>query len=391
MLQPPTRRSVLLLVTVLIAALLLATLAGALAGGIAGYTLANRRLAAQMLDANRPAGALQVVSSPSGPLQLSVQENSASVDAAQKVGPAVVTVITTLQRQPGQRTILEPTASGSGVILDKSGHILTNNHVIADQAKITIIFADGTQADASVVGGDSMADLAILKVDAAVPAVAELGDSDTLVSGERVLAIGSALGDFRNTVTSGVISGVGRSLPGVDYRLDNLIQTDAAINHGNSGGPLINLAGQVVGINVAIYRGSSLSGDDTVEGVGFAIPINTARVVGQQLMLSGKVTRPFIGVTYQMLTPPLASYYKTTQKQGAYVTNVTANTPAAKAGMQEKDVIVAINDRALGDAYSLFTALLYYRPGDTVKAKILRGDKEMTLSLTLTERPADLN
>jgi 2-alkenal reductase len=162
-------------------------------------------------------------------------------------------------------------------------------------------------------------------------------------------------------------------------------------HHGNSGGPLINLAGQVVGINVAIYRGSMLTGDSSVEGFGFAIPINTAKVVAQQLMTAGKVTRPYLGVTYQMLTPQLASYYKTNQKQGAYVTAISANAPAAKAGIQEKDVIAAIDGKPLGDTYSLFTALLFHDPGDRVKITIVRGEKTLSLDAVLTERPANLN
>jgi 2-alkenal reductase len=387
----PNRRLAVLLVLAIILSMALGTVAGGIAGGIAGYTLATLRGSADQTSLGDGTGLLSVNTAVT-PSRLSVQESSASIDATRKAGPAVVTVITTLQTQPGQRTpTVEPTASGSGIILDKSGHILTNNHVIDGQKKITIIFADGTQSDAQLVGGDAMADLAILKVDAAVPAVAELGDSDALVSGERVLAIGSALGDFRNTVTGGVVSGLGRSLPGVDYRLDNLIQTDAAINHGNSGGPLINLSGQVVGINVAIYRGSTLIGDTSVQGVGFAIPVNTASVVAQQLIATGKVTRPYLGVTYQMLTPQLASYYKVNQKQGAYVTGISANTPAAKAGIQEKDVISAIDDRPLGDTYSLFTALLFHHPGDTVRTTVMRGDKALTLNVVLTERPAGLN
>jgi 2-alkenal reductase len=379
----------ILLAIVIIASMALGTLAGGLAGGIAGYTFASMRSPRQTglaLTSAQPASTAGAEATP-----LRVQESSQTVDAVSKAGPAVVTVITTLQQPTTQRTTpIEPTASGSGIILDRNGHILTNNHVIEGQKKITIIFADGKQAEAKLIGGDSLADLAVLKVDMQTPAVAELGDSDTLVAGQHVLAIGSALGDFRNTVTGGLISGLGRRLPGVDYRLDDLIQTDAAINHGNSGGPLVNLAGQVVGINVAIYRGSTVTGDDAVEGVGFAIPINTAKLVAQQLVASGKVTRPYVGVSYQMLTPQLASYYKLTQAQGAYITQVMPNTPAARAGLQEQDVIVAVGGQALNDTYSLFTALLRYKPGETVALKVVRGGKEMTLSIALVERPADV-
>jgi S1-C subfamily serine protease len=388
MTQNSNNRIAILLALAIIVSMALGTIAGGVAGGIAGYTFASMRTARQASSIG-PA-ALPAASTSTGATEMRVQEASSTVDAVNKAGPAVVTVITTLQRTTGQRTTtVDPTASGSGIILDKNGYILTNNHVIDGQKRIDIIFANGAQAEAKLIGGDSLADLAVLKVDATMPAVAELGDSETLAPGEHVLAIGSALGDFRNTITAGIISGLGRRLPGVDYRMDDLIQTDAAINHGNSGGPLVNLAGQVIGINVAIYRGSTVTGDDTVEGVGFAIPVNTAKLVAQQLMASGKVTRPYVGVSYQMLTPQLASYYKISQQQGAYITQVMPNTPASKAGLQEQDVIVAIGDRPLGDSYSLFTALLRYSPGETVAMKIIRGGKELTVNVALVERPAD--
>lgn len=389
MAQNQNRRIGIVLALAILVSLLLGIIGGGIAGGIAGYTMAGLRSPVQQATAvSVGSPAQEAANAQLGATALKVQESSADIDAVKKAGPAVVTVITTLARQPGQRTLTDPTASGSGIILDTEGHILTNNHVIDGQTKIQIIFANGDQADAKLVGGDSLADLAVLKVDGRVPAAAELGDSDLLTPGQRVLAIGSALGDFRNTVTAGIVSGLGRQLPGVDYRMDDLIQTDAAINHGNSGGPLVNLAGQVVGINVAIYRGTGLTTDAMVEGVGFAIPIDTAKLVAQQLISNGKVTRPYVGVSYQMLTPQLASYYKVSQQQGAYITNIVAGTPGAKAGLQAEDIIVAIEDKKLGDTYSLFTALLRYKPGDTVQMKILRGGKEMTLSVVLTERPA---
>ncbi len=381
------RIAILLVITMLVS-MTLGAAAGGVVGGIAGYALASHRLDRQVSPASGSALPAASVAGASSVLRL--EESSSAIDAVAKAGPAVVTVITTLQQPSGLRiTPLEPTASGSGIIIDDRGHILTNNHVIEGQKKITVIFANGDQAEAKLVGGDSLADLAVLKVDQRTTTVAELGDSDTLTPGQHVLAIGSALGDFRNTVTAGIVSGLGRSLSGVDYRLDDLIQTDAAINHGNSGGPLVNLAGQVVGINVAIYRGSTVTGDSTVEGVGFAIPINTAKLVSQQLIEHGKVIRPYVGVSYVMLTPQLASYYKAAAQQGAYLTQIVANTPASRAGLQEQDVIVALGDRALNDSYSLFTALLRYKPGDVVQMKVLRGGKELTISVTLAERPAD--
>jgi 2-alkenal reductase len=310
------------------------------------------------------------------------------VEAAKKVGPAVVTVVNTLQTGRTQRTL--PTALGSGVIIDQKGYIVTNNHVIENQRELTVIFADGRRAKARIIGTDTLADLAVIKVDEPVPAVAEWGDSDTLVPGQRVLAIGSALGNFRNSVTAGVVSGLGRDLPGVDYSLQDLIQTDAPINHGNSGGPLVNLAGQVVGINAAIYRGSQLSADDTVEGVGFAIPSNTARAVAEQLIRAGKVTRPYLGVSYQPLTPQAAVQLGISLNQGAYILDVRPNTPAARAGLQEGDIIIAVNESALDDTHNLQTVLLRHKVGETVTLSVRRGDTTLTVHVTLAERPTDL-
>ena len=394
MAQNQNSRLVTLLIIAAVVALAIGAVAGGIAGGIAGYRLASDRLSERPLPAtNFNAGAQQAGMTQATPLSMPVQESSETVDAVQKAGPAVVTVITTLPRPTGQQrsqSPVDPTASGSGIILDTAGNILTNNHVIDGYVKVQVIFADGSQADAKVVGADALADLAVLKVDVPVPAVAVIGNSDALTPGQHVLAIGSALGDFRNTVTYGIVSGIGRRLPGVDYRLDDLIQTDAAINHGNSGGPLINLAGQVVGINVAIYRGSGLTDDTTVEGVGFAIPIDTAKLVADQIINSGKVTRAYIGVSYQMLTPQLASFYKTKEQQGAYVTNVIAGTPADKAGMKAEDVIVEIGGKKLSDTYSLFAALLRYKPGDSVPMKLMRGSDQIPVSVVLVERPSDL-
>lgn len=387
--QTTNNRIALLLAIAIIVSMVLGAAAGGLAGGIAGYALASRRVA-------RPVAATYVAGEPAASSGgatsvLRVEEAGGTIDAVKKTGPAVVTIITTLQQATGPRALpLESTASGSGIILDATGNILTNNHVVEGQKKIVVIFADGEQADARLVGGDSLSDLAVIKVERATTAVAELGDSDTLSPGQHVLAIGSALGDFRNTVTAGIVSGLGRALTGVDYRLDDLIQTDAAINHGNSGGPLINLAGQVIGINVAIYRGSAVSGDSTVEGVGFAIPINTARLVSQQIIANGKVVRPYIGVSYVMLTPQLASFYKASAPRGAYLSQIVANTPAARAGLKEQDVVTAVGDRTLNDSYSLFTALLRYKPGDTVEMKVTRGGKELTVTVALAERPPDV-
>ena len=228
-----------------------------------------------------------VADSGSGPSQVGAPwqvpaEQQAVVKVVEQVGSAVVTVVNKLDSSQG----FSGEARGSGVIIDPSGHIITNNHVVQGAAAdgLSVIFSDGTNSPATLVGSDSISDLAVLKVDHDVTATVSLGDSDKLKVGETVIAIGSALGDFQNTVTVGVISGLKRTLQNADgTNMENMIQTDAAINHGNSGGPLLDLSGKVIGINSAVVRStdtSGLSSGDVAEGLGFAIPANTVKDVG---------------------------------------------------------------------------------------------------------------
>lgn len=377
------------LVLVVLFTFLFSSLGGALAGGMAGFLLARQTAAPVTL----PATNVSVdASSRAAPVQtMTLREESSLIEAVNKVSPAVVTVVNTLQTTRSRSGLpLEPTALGSGVIFSPDGYILTNNHVIENQKSLYVVFADGRRAEARLIGGDAMGDIAVIKVDGmTMPAVAELGNSDALVPGQRVVAIGSALGDYRNTVTAGVVSGLGRSLSGASYRLDDLIQTDAAINHGNSGGPLVNMAGQVIGINTAILRNSPTD-DGTVEGVGFAIPANTASLIARQLIDTGKVVRAYLGVTHRLLTPQVAAILNIPTQQGALITEVSPNTPAAQAGLQKDDVILAIGDQKVDENHSLVSVLMRHKPGDTVTIKVKRGNEELTLKATLVERPASL-
>jgi 2-alkenal reductase len=249
--------------------MMFAGLTGAVTGGMAVY------LAVGSADVTSapvlPAPQAQVIPA-------SIDINTAVTRAAAEVGPAVVTVVNHLPSQTsffGQPA--EATAMGSGAIISSEGYIVTNNHVVDGAESLEVILADGTHIPAQLIGVDPFADLAVVKVDGTMPAVAVWGNSDTLEPGEAVIAIGSPLGDFQNTVTVGVVSATGRSIDtGSGYQMEGLIQTDAAINHGNSGGPLVNLAGQVVGINTLVVRGSSFN-QAVAEGLGFAIASNTAR------------------------------------------------------------------------------------------------------------------
>ena len=208
-----------------------------------------------------------------------------ATSAVEKAGPAVVTIVNTQSVMSGRgRFPVQATGIGSGVIVDSRGYIVTNYHVVEGQQSLQVIFSDGTEAAATLVGGDPEHDIAVVKVDTEVPAVAEFADSDALEAGQPVVAIGSALGDFRNTVTAGVVSALHRDLDStMQTALGDLIQTDAAINEGNSGGPLIDLSGQVVGINVAVVRSTGYQGS-VAEGLGFAVPANTAKQIADSLI-----------------------------------------------------------------------------------------------------------
>jgi serine protease Do len=305
--------------------------------------------------------------------------------AVQNTGPAVVTVIGTI---PGQDSFWGPTGdqqvSGSGVFISQDGYVLTNNHVVDGTTDVSIVLSDGTQQKATIVGTDQYADVAVLKTEGTVPAVASLGNSDVLNPGETVIAIGSPLGDFKNTVTVGVVSATGRSIDtGMGYQIEGLIQTDAAINEGNSGGPLVNLAGDVIGINTLVVRGS---GSGTVaEGLGFSIPINTAQAVAKQILQNGFVPHPYLGIQWQAITPSIAARYRLPADWGVYVTDVSSNSPASKAGLRQGDIITVIGNVTLDETHSYINTLFLHQPGDQVTLTIVRGSKTLELQVTLGE------
>ena len=305
-------------------------------------------------------------------------------DAVQRVGPTVVTVVSTV---PGQMTFFgqtgDQTVSGSGVFISDQGYILTNNHVVEGSKALTIVLSDGSQEKASLVGTDPYSDIAVLKTTGKVPAVAQLGNSDALKPGETVIAIGSPLGDFKNTVTVGVVSATGRAIDtGRGYQIEGLIQTDAAINQGNSGGPLVNLAGQVIAINTLIVRNS---GSGTVaEGLGFAIPVNTAQAVAGQIMQKGFFSRPDMGIAYQQITPDIASRYNLPVQWGVYVTDVTSGGPAGQSGIQVGDIITGIGDTQLDGSHSFLNTLFLQNPGDQITVQFNRNGQSQKVQVTLS-------
>ena len=362
-----------------------AALTGAVAGGVAVYRAMSQQQSSSLPAASPEIEAL-AVSSESQELVVSTTEVVTAVtQAVENTGPAVVTVVGTI---PGQRTrfgmTAESTVSGSGVFISEDGYILTNNHVIEDAQTIMVILADGSEQAATLVGTDIYSDLAVLKAADEVPAVAVTGNSDALNQGETVIAIGSPLGEFMNTVTVGVISATGRSIDtGYGYQIQDLIQTDAAINSGNSGGPLLNLAGEVIGINTLVVRDSS-SGT-VAEGLGFAIPINTARAVAQQIIEKGYFSRPYVGINWQSITPRIAAVYRLPAEYGVYITQVVENSPASRAGLQPGDIITGIDETALDATHAYINTLFQYSAGDIVTLTVMRGNEQIQVEVTLGE------
>ena len=369
------------------------TVKGTLAGAVAGN--ADNRVEAQQAAQVSP----PIDSPTSADTQQSTQAQAGVVDAREavrKVGPAVVTVVNKLQAsggsgQLGGRVGANPTALGSGVIIDNQGHIVTNHHVIANQASLEVIFANGKRATATLVGSDPFSDLAVIKVNVPVSATATLGDSDALEPGQPVVAIGSALGDFADTVTAGVVSALHRDLEGGGTSLRDLIQTDAAINHGNSGGPLIdNATGNVIGINTAVVRTSDTTGD-IAEGLGFAIPSNTVKTIAQQLISGGAIQRPYIGIAYLEITPQVAGYYNLSQQSGILVTEVVQDSPAARAGIAANSIITRFDGQALDNNTTLVELMLKHKVGDVVTVSVVAPNStaERDVKVTLGSRPAD--
>jgi 2-alkenal reductase len=281
-----------------------------------------------------------------------------------------------------------PTASGSGVIISPEGYIVTNNHVVEGAERLEVILANGSTLPARLVGVDPFADLAVVQADLQSPTVAPWGNSDALKPGETVIAIGSPLGDFKNTVTVGVVSATGRSIEaGRGYQLQDLVQTDAAINQGNSGGPLINLAGQVVGINTLIVRGGGVS-SAVAEGLGFAIPSNTARAVADQIITKGYVSRPYLGIRWQWITPEVAARYGLPVEYGVFVSEIVPDGPADRGGLHRGDILTAIDGQEVNPDHPFINRLFEHSPGDTVAFTVVRDSQSLELKVTLGERPA---
>lgn len=309
------------------------------------------------------------------------------VAVVKAVGPAVVTVVNKRQAGTTDSAPLQEAGAGTGFIIDENGHIVTNAHVVAGSDAVDVIFADGSKREARLVGADPISDLAVVRVDGDVPAPIPLGDSDALEPGQAVLAIGSPLGTFTNTVTEGIVSALGRSVGEQSGQpaLTGLIQHDAAINPGNSGGPLVNLRGEVVGVNT-IGIGTVPQADVLVQGLFFAIPVNTVKEISTTLIADGRVVYPYFGIQSAPVTEELAAQQELPVAYGVLVEKVTANGPAAAAGIEVGDIVLAIDGEKIDQRRPFTEVLFHHQPDDTVTATIRRGKDEFDVDLTLSER-----
>lgn len=341
------------------------------------------------------------------------QEDNSVIDVVKKVSPSVVSI--EIQKDISKNNSVDPfsdffgtwpffetqpmapkdtepdfqkVGGGSGFIISTDGLIMTNRHVIEDAtAQYKVILNDGRRFDASIVGTDLFNDIGVLKIKANDLPMVDFGDSDQLVIGQSVVAIGNALAEFSNTVTAGVVSGMGRSIVAgtgaSSEKLVNVIQTDAAINPGNSGGPLLNLSGQVIGINTAISSQGQL--------IGFAIPINSVRQIIDSVKKTGELVRPYLGVRYTMLDEALAKKLNLDIIDGAYIkagsssseTAIVPDSPASKAGLQAGDVITELNNKKLNKDFDLAQAISQLQPGDKIVLKVWNKGQTRDVSVTL--------
>ncbi len=324
---------------------------------------------------------------------VAIDESSATIAVAAKVSPAVVQITVTGTTNVGDLGVIPETGVGSGVIFDSNGWILTNHHVVQGGEKFDVELKDGRILSGTVYGIDTLTDLAIVKVDATGLPTAAIGESDALKVGQLVVAIGSPLGTYSNSVTSGIVSAKGRSITtDGNQALTNLIQTDAAINPGNSGGPLLDAGGNVIGINTAIATNSN--------GIGFAIPIDIARPIMAQAVAGQPLSRPYMGIHYVSITRKLADARKLPVQAGALVggtdqngnpvsgAGVEAGKPADLGGVKDGDIITSVNGKVIDEEHPLDATLAQFSPGETVSVDVLRDGQHVTLQVTLGTRPA---
>jgi serine protease Do len=369
--KPPFKRPALNLLVVGIFCLLMGFLGGAMAVRLFDIRLGG------------PA-------TPQQQAEIVLSESALISDIAERLKPSVVSISVQTVERGFFSQLFTQEGAGTGIIVNDNGLVLTNRHVIPESVtSVSVVTTDGTvYEDVEVVDRDPLNDIAFLRIGGGQNLkAAPLGDSDKMRVGDKVVAIGNALGEFDNTVTSGIISGTGRPIVAGDgassEQLQNLFQTDAAINPGNSGGPLVNMQGEVIGINTAVAGGA--------ENIGFAIPINDVKPVLASVQDSGEIIRPYLGVRYVMLTPTIAAELEAQREQGALITAsgnqpaVLNDSPADKAGLQESDIIIQIDGEDLTSQRPLSVIIGRHRVGDVLSVKYVRDGQEQILKVTLEE------
>lgn len=356
---------------VVVIAVLAGLIGGGAAGGVIGY-FASRVPSPVVASALSQPG----TTNPAFKSDLSV------VGAIHMVRPAVVTIVNVGVPTPGVAgSTVTTVLSGSGLIFDPSGLVVTNNHVVQRAEFLQVYFSDGTKTEGAVVGTDSVFDIAVIKLNRPVPAAVPLGSSSGLELGQTVIAIGSPVDQYPGTTTVGVVSGLDRSVGG----MKGLIQTDASINPGNSGGPLLNATGEVIGINTLVVR--STADGKTLEGLGFAIPSSQVRAIVAELVSKGNNAPPYLGIGYQEVDLQVASTMNLDMVAGVIITQIEDGSPAAQAGLQERDLILEIEGQGIDRNHVFPDVLSKYKPGDTVMLTILRKGEQLRIKLALGRRP----
>ena len=375
--QPRERRSL-----GVVPVMTIALVAAIVSGSLSAVAVSNLLRSNSSGTLNEPTG--------SSVSQVHIDESSAVITAVARVMPAVVVI----ESHSSGGVLGGANGTGSGFIFDSNGWILTNKHVVAGADEISVKLNDSRIFTGRVYGIDTLTDLAIVKIDATGLPTATLGSSEELQLGQLAIAIGNPLGNFENTVTTGVVSGLGRQIQAGDAngtsseQLNNLIQTDAAINPGNSGGPLINSAGQLIGINTAVNQNA--------QGIGFAIPINVARPIMKLAVAGKEIARPWIGVYYTPIDAQLAKDRGLSVNHGVLIDaaangapGVFPGSPAAKAGLKDGDVVVAVDGAVVDQDHDLSTRILPHVPGDVVALSVIRAGRTMEIRVTLGTLPAN--
>lgn len=307
-------------------------------------------------------------------------EEEKATKAVEKISPSVVNIVTKRMMGHDRFNTYEFQGAGSGVIMNPEGYILTNNHVVEQTKKVDVYLCNGEKYEGTVIGTDPSTDIAVIKINGDNFYSGEFGNSDTLQPGQMAIAIGNSLGlSGGPSVTIGVISAIRRNIPSERGVLENMIQTDAAINPGNSGGPLIDSNGNIIGINNAIIP--------FAHGIGFAIPINVAKDVANELIAHGRVTRPWLGILGIDVNPTLASYYQLASDEGALIVQINEASPADKAGLKPGDIIIEIEGKHMKGMEDVRHTIWKRKVGEDITLKILRKHQRILGSLTLSQTP----